>query len=76
MCIGTVISLMTIFFTLQFPKNGKITVNWWGNTVYKHSTCLPTLPSCVYLTSLVSCAAADYERIPWKKVPAGGIPLA
>lgn len=34
---GTVISLMTIFFTLQFPKNGRITVNWWGNTVYKHS---------------------------------------
>ncbi|KAJ7350670.1 OPT oligopeptide transporter protein-domain-containing protein [Mycena albidolilacea] len=53
---GTVISLMTIFFTLQFPKNGRITVNWWGNTVYKHT--------------------ADYHRIPWKKVPADGIPFA
>ncbi|KAJ6521329.1 OPT oligopeptide transporter [Mycena capillaripes] len=52
---GTVISLMVIFFTLQFPKNGKITVNWWGNSVYKQT--------------------ADYNRIPWKKVPAGGIPL-
>ncbi|KAJ7339942.1 OPT oligopeptide transporter protein-domain-containing protein [Mycena albidolilacea] len=53
---GTVISLMTIFFTLQFPKNGKITVNWWGNNVHKQT--------------------ADYNRIPWKQVPAGGIPLS
>ncbi|KAF7346881.1 hypothetical protein MVEN_01440100 [Mycena venus] len=53
---GTVISLMTIFFTLQFPKNGKITVNWWGNNVYKQT--------------------ADYHRLPWKQVPAGGIPIS
>ncbi|KAJ7496777.1 OPT oligopeptide transporter protein-domain-containing protein [Mycena latifolia] len=53
---GTVISLMVIFFTLQWPKDGKLSVNWWGNTVYKHT--------------------ADYNRIPWKQVPAGGIPVA
>ncbi|KAJ7189563.1 OPT oligopeptide transporter protein-domain-containing protein [Mycena pura] len=57
---GTVISVMTIFFTLQFPKNGQIAVNWWGNTVYKQN----------------SNSAADYNRTPWKNVPAGGIPLA
>ncbi|KAJ7689766.1 oligopeptide transporter [Mycena rosella] len=34
---GTVISLMVIFFTLQFPKNGQISVNWWGNDGYKHT---------------------------------------
>ncbi|KAK2464416.1 hypothetical protein APHAL10511_003564 [Amanita phalloides] len=31
---GTVISLMVIFFTLQFPRGGKIDVDWWGNTVF------------------------------------------
>ena len=31
---GTVLSLITIFFTLQFPKGGSINLNWWGNTVY------------------------------------------
>ncbi|KAH9963637.1 oligopeptide transporter [Russula dissimulans] len=29
---GTVLSLLTIFFTLQLPKGG-FQVNWWGNTV-------------------------------------------
>ncbi|KAJ7772001.1 OPT oligopeptide transporter protein-domain-containing protein [Mycena maculata] len=51
---GTVISLMVIFFTLQFPKNGEIAVNWWGNNVFMKT--------------------ADYNQIPWKQVPAGGIP--
>ncbi|KAK7052812.1 hypothetical protein VNI00_004131 [Paramarasmius palmivorus] len=31
---GTVLSLIFIFFTLQFPKNGKISLEWWGNTVF------------------------------------------
>ncbi|KAF8150467.1 OPT oligopeptide transporter protein-domain-containing protein [Mycena galopus ATCC 62051] len=52
---GTVISLMVIFFTLQFPKHGNIEVNWWGNDVFTKT--------------------ADYNRLPWKTVPAGGIPL-
>lgn len=34
---GTVLSLIFIFFTLQFPKNGNINVNWWGNWVYQHT---------------------------------------
>ncbi|KAF8161465.1 OPT oligopeptide transporter protein-domain-containing protein [Crassisporium funariophilum] len=31
---GTVISVMVIFFTLQFPRGG-VEVNWWGNLVQK-----------------------------------------
>ncbi|PPQ88964.1 hypothetical protein CVT25_005063 [Psilocybe cyanescens] len=31
---GTVISVMLIFFTLQFPREGKIVLNWWGNSVH------------------------------------------
>jgi len=31
---GTVISVMFIFFTLQFPKGG-VRLNWWGNVVAK-----------------------------------------
>ncbi|KAK0483128.1 OPT oligopeptide transporter protein-domain-containing protein [Armillaria luteobubalina] len=30
---GTVLGLIFIFFTLQFP-NGGVTLNWWGNNVY------------------------------------------
>ncbi|KAG1723121.1 OPT oligopeptide transporter protein-domain-containing protein [Suillus paluster] len=30
---GTVLSLIVIFFTLDFPKGG-LYINWWGNTVY------------------------------------------
>ncbi|KAG7091222.1 hypothetical protein E1B28_010273 [Marasmius oreades] len=31
---GSVLSLIFIFLTLQFPKNGTIDVNWWGNRVF------------------------------------------
>ncbi|PFH46867.1 hypothetical protein AMATHDRAFT_153607 [Amanita thiersii Skay4041] len=34
---GTVISLIVVFFTLQFPKSGKLAVEWWGNYVHEHS---------------------------------------
>jgi len=30
---GTVLSLLVIFFVLQFPKGG-VQVNWWGNDVF------------------------------------------
>ncbi|KAJ3526040.1 hypothetical protein NM688_g8312 [Phlebia brevispora] len=33
--IGTLISLLFIFFTLQFPKGGRIQVHWWGNDVWQ-----------------------------------------
>lgn len=33
---GTVLSLLTIFYTLQLPKGG-FSVNWWGNTVFMNS---------------------------------------
>jgi OPT family oligopeptide transporter len=46
---GTVISLLIIFFTLQFPKGGSIVLNWWGNTVFENTadfnrTALRTIP--------------------------------
>ncbi|BGP58598.1 hypothetical protein JCM8202v2_006267 [Rhodotorula sphaerocarpa] len=31
---GTVFSGILIFFTLQLPKSGTISLNWWGNEVY------------------------------------------
>ncbi|BGP20792.1 hypothetical protein JCM10213_008929 [Rhodosporidiobolus nylandii] len=31
---GTVLSGVIIFFCLQLPRNGTISVNWWGNSVY------------------------------------------
>ncbi|KAF9463568.1 oligopeptide transporter [Collybia nuda] len=34
---GTVISLIFIFFSLQFPRNGSISLNWWGNWVHQHT---------------------------------------
>ena len=34
---GTMISVLFIFFTLQFPKGGTIAVNWWGNNVFMKS---------------------------------------
>jgi hypothetical protein len=38
---GTVISVLFIFFTLQFPKGGRIRLNWWGNDVFtKSALCL------------------------------------
>ena len=35
---GTMISVLFIFFTLQFPKGGRIRLNWWGNDVFMKST--------------------------------------
>jgi len=33
---GTVLSLIIIFFTLEFPKGG-VSVNWWGNSVFMNT---------------------------------------
>ncbi|CCM01622.1 uncharacterized protein FIBRA_03683 [Fibroporia radiculosa] len=33
---GTVISLLVIFFTLEFPKGG-ISISWWGNNVWQNT---------------------------------------
>ncbi|KAG8969004.1 hypothetical protein FRC03_004971 [Tulasnella sp. 419] len=30
---GSILSILFIFFTLQFPKNGTIKLDWWGNRV-------------------------------------------
>jgi OPT family small oligopeptide transporter len=40
---GTVLSLIFIFFTLQFPKGG-INVNWWGNTVFTQTADFRSTP--------------------------------
>ncbi|GAA5988414.1 hypothetical protein JCM10908_003555 [Rhodotorula pacifica] len=31
---GTALGTLIIFLALQLPKNGNITLDWWGNTVY------------------------------------------
>ena len=50
------ISCTTIFFVLQYPKNGAIGMStvqkWWGNVVYTNT--------------------ADYRGQPLKTVPNGG----
>ncbi|KAI0254429.1 OPT oligopeptide transporter protein-domain-containing protein [Lactifluus subvellereus] len=40
---GTVLSLITIFFTLQLPKGG-FSVNWWGNSVFMNNADWAALP--------------------------------
>ncbi|KAJ8473875.1 hypothetical protein ONZ51_g7588 [Trametes cubensis] len=40
---GTVLSLLLIFFTLQFPKGG-FNLNWWGNTVFLNTADWKRLP--------------------------------
>ncbi|PCH33359.1 OPT oligopeptide transporter [Wolfiporia cocos MD-104 SS10] len=49
---GTIISLLFIFFVLEFPKGGFF-LNWWGNTVWQKT--------------------ADYNHVPFKTPPLGGI---
>ncbi|KAH9964014.1 small oligopeptide transporter [Russula compacta] len=53
---GYAISLIIIFFTLQYPKNGTIGLNsiqaWWGNVVYTNT--------------------ADFTGVPFKTLPDGG----
>lgn len=34
---GTIVSLIVIFLVLQLPKNGAISLNWWGNTVFQNT---------------------------------------
>ena len=47
--LGYAISVMLIFFALQYPKNGAIgsegLLNWWGNTVYKNTDDYNSQPS-------------------------------
>jgi hypothetical protein len=42
------ISMVVIFFTLQYPKNGRIGLNtiqtWWGNTVYTKTADFQGIP--------------------------------
>jgi len=40
---GTVLSLLTIFFTLQLPKGGS-QVNWWGNSVFENTADWAAVP--------------------------------
>ncbi|KAI9511773.1 OPT-domain-containing protein [Russula earlei] len=34
---GVVIGIVIIFFALQLPKGGSISLNWWGNNVWKNT---------------------------------------
>lgn len=53
---GLAFSVILIFFTLQYPKNGKIGATniqvWWGNTVFSNT--------------------ADGQGLPYKPLPASG----
>ncbi|TFL07122.1 OPT oligopeptide transporter [Pterulicium gracile] len=40
---GTVLSLIVIFFTLQFPKGG-FAIHWWGNDVFRNTADFRRLP--------------------------------
>jgi hypothetical protein len=31
---GTVIGVVLLFLTLQLPKGGKLSIDWWGNNVF------------------------------------------
>ncbi|PWN53995.1 putative oligopeptide transporter [Violaceomyces palustris] len=31
---GTIVSTIFVFLTLSLPKDGELTLNWWGNTVF------------------------------------------
>ncbi|KAM0747271.1 OPT oligopeptide transporter [Meredithblackwellia eburnea MCA 4105] len=35
--VGTAVSTVFIFLTLQLPKGGNIFLNWWGNTVFENT---------------------------------------
>ncbi|RXW15177.1 hypothetical protein EST38_g10679 [Candolleomyces aberdarensis] len=40
---GTVIAVIVIFFTLQFPKGG-FEVKWWGNSIHRNTADWKNLP--------------------------------
>ncbi|GAA5998997.1 hypothetical protein JCM5350_004400, partial [Sporobolomyces pararoseus] len=46
---GTVLSGVVIFLTLSLPKNGQISLDWWGNNVY---------------TKTLDWAAVSYKAVP------------
>ena len=67
---GTVLSVLFIFFTLQFPRGGFF-VNWWGNTVYLNSASFARF--CYEIVAHVRLSAADYNHSPLRTPPDGGI---
>ncbi|KAN0062883.1 hypothetical protein ACQY0O_004704 [Thecaphora frezii] len=34
---GTIVSILVIFFALSIPKNGELSLNWWGNSVFANT---------------------------------------
>ncbi|EPQ27337.1 uncharacterized protein PFL1_05259 [Pseudozyma flocculosa PF-1] len=34
---GTIFSILVIFFALSLPKNGTLSLNWWGNTIFQQN---------------------------------------
>jgi len=45
---GLAVSIILIYFCLEYPKNGTIGLNtvqsWWGNTVFRNTTDWRALP--------------------------------
>lgn len=69
---GTVISVMVIFFTLQFPRQGSIQLNWWGNTVHTESEFVFHMFDCKLSTNTY-IVAADWNRSTFLQIPEGGV---
>ena len=75
MSVSVVVFVLNgLSFIIQFPKGGKLAVNWWGNSVYLDSKCPPPW-SCDSILTLIICfsLAADFKRTPLRQVPPGGL---
>lgn len=75
--VGTVISAIVIFLTVQLPRPGADgTLNWWGNTVYvKLSSCCFCCPSSQIVSKLNEfCfrSTDDFDGTPYLDPPVEG----
>ena len=61
---GTVLSVIFIFFTLQFPKGGRIGIKWWGNEVFINSTSPASMRVIVQVGLTYSALAYDVMGVP------------
>ncbi|KAF8060810.1 small oligopeptide transporter [Lyophyllum atratum] len=71
---GVAVSIILIFFALQFPKNGAIGATtlstWWGNTVEcPSSTYIP--PMTYHIVPKVPFAGADFKGTPVRTLAPG-----
>ena len=41
---GTAIAILLLFLCLQLPKDGTLTIDWWGNTVWMNTADMMGIP--------------------------------